>query len=355
MLFPQEDVSNFQLPQNYYGCIYQILNIETKKSYIGKTTNEDPIKYIEGHFKSAYRKKKNKETGEEKEDNKYFYRSIRKYGKTKFKCKILGYIFINENSESQLNEAEIACIYHFRAYGSDGENLDSIYGYNLTKGGDGVLGLKFSEKSIQKMSNSHLGQIVWNKGLTKETDERLFQMSINFKNNPNAGMKNKKNSKESNLKRSISHKGKQTWNKNLTKETDERLVKMGENVSKALKNKPKSKEHAEKVRQANLGKIKGKWMRKDEISEIVHFEDIQNYLNNGWVLGRGSINKGNSACAWQKGYTKETHEGVRKNSEFHKNLKWVKNETTCKQVNLENLQLYLDNGWVLGKYHKKAA
>jgi len=32
---------------------------------------------------------------------------------------------------------------------------------------------KHSKESKQKMSNSHLGKIPWNKGLTKETDERV--------------------------------------------------------------------------------------------------------------------------------------------------------------------------------------
>lgn len=55
------------------------------------------------------------------------------------------------------------------------------------------------------------GHIAWNKGLTKETDERLKKIG-------------KKVSK--------SRKGIEPWNKGLTKETDERIKKMGENTSK---------------------------------------------------------------------------------------------------------------------------
>ncbi len=41
------------------------------------------------------------------------------------------------------------------------------------KGRSPMLGKKHSEKSKAKMSVSHIGKIPWNKGLTKETDERV--------------------------------------------------------------------------------------------------------------------------------------------------------------------------------------
>ena len=65
---------------------------------------------------------------------------IQKYGKKFFKKIILGEIFSNdiEDFKNQLDKYEEECVYFFRAYGSDGENWDSIYGYNLTLGGKGV-------------------------------------------------------------------------------------------------------------------------------------------------------------------------------------------------------------------------
>lgn len=42
-------------------------------------------------------------------------------------------------------------------------------------------GKKHSEESKQQQSDSHKGQIPWNKGLTKETDDRLLKLSKKLK------------------------------------------------------------------------------------------------------------------------------------------------------------------------------
>lgn len=153
------------IPYFYKGVIYQIINIQNRKSYIGKTSRKKYMKYIKKHFENAYKKEIDEETGEEKYNNKLFYKAIRKYGKQNFKIIILGEIYSDnlDDFNKQLNEAEIDCIYHFRTFGSDGENFDKIYGYNLTKGGEGTAGLIAWNK----------GLAAWNKGLTKEVDERV--------------------------------------------------------------------------------------------------------------------------------------------------------------------------------------
>jgi hypothetical protein len=106
----------------WYGVIYKITNLTNKKCYIGQTTNGDYIKYIKNHFKFAFRNKD--------EDKKYLYKAIRKYGKENFKWEILGFCY----SREELNEAEIDCIEFYRSFVYKYEN---IYGYNLTKGGEG--------------------------------------------------------------------------------------------------------------------------------------------------------------------------------------------------------------------------
>lgn len=125
------------IPHFYKGVIYQIINIQNRKSYIGQTIQEI-FNYIEKHFKNAI---ENKDIFRAKE-GKYLYNAIRKYGKQNFKVIILGEVFGNtlKELEDNLNEAEIDCIYHFRTFGSDGEHFDRIYGYNMTPGGKGVLG-----------------------------------------------------------------------------------------------------------------------------------------------------------------------------------------------------------------------
>ena len=115
------------------GCIYKITNTQNNKCYIGKTIQE-PIKYIENHFIIALRDK-------EKDKNKIFYRAIRKYKKENFKWKILEYC----DSKEELNEAEKEYIKFF-------QSNNKLYGYNLTKGGDGGDGHKLLEETKLKIS-----------------------------------------------------------------------------------------------------------------------------------------------------------------------------------------------------------
>jgi len=141
------------------GIIYLIENIQNHKKYIGKTSNNDFYKYIKDHFKNA----ENKSDLKDSKNGKYLYNAIRKYGRQNFTWKILGEIFGFGEKElrQNLNEAEIDCIYHFRTFGSDGEHKDDIYGYNCTKGGDGI----------------SKGSIPWCAGKTKKTDIRLQKLS----------------------------------------------------------------------------------------------------------------------------------------------------------------------------------
>lgn len=109
----------------FHGYIYITINQQTKKCYVGqKSISPDKSKNYLG---SGAR----------------FRNSVKKYGETFFKKIILGEIFSNdiEDFKRQLNEAETECIYFFRVYGSDGENHDEVYGYNLTKEGGSTLGL----------------------------------------------------------------------------------------------------------------------------------------------------------------------------------------------------------------------
>lgn len=154
-----------------YGCIYLVKNIQTHKVYIGKTKSKHFNNYINDHFSNALRYSNGK--------NRHFYRSIRKYGKQNFKWMILGYC----NSLEELNEAEKECIYFFRSYSSTGETCDGIYGYNLTKGGDGFTGnhteetkRKIGKSSKGRTNKSRLGQ-----PHTEETKKKLKEANKGHK------------------------------------------------------------------------------------------------------------------------------------------------------------------------------
>lgn len=119
-----------------------------------------------------------------------------------------------------------------------------------------AIGRKRSEESKQKQRNTLKGKpkpylkgkIPWNKGLTKETDERIKDMSIKSGLSSTGISRNKGHimSDEQKKKLRILNTGKKQsketiekrkktmgdpWNKGLTKETDLRLKEAGKNIS----------------------------------------------------------------------------------------------------------------------------
>lgn len=84
-----------------------------------------------------------------------FYRAILKYGWKNFVHEI-----ISENiSEEEAKSLEIKLIKYYKSL-----NIS----YNITNGGEGIQGFKFSDDSKFKMSKSHLGKVVIHSEKTKE-------------------------------------------------------------------------------------------------------------------------------------------------------------------------------------------
>lgn len=223
-----------------YGYIYKTTNLVNGKIYVGQKKSETFLK--EEYLGSGKRLKS----------------AIMHYGKDSFKVELLEKC----SSKQELDEKEI---YYIKYY--DSQNLD--IGYNLTKGGDGVV-----------------GAIAWNKGLTKEQDVRLIKSDETKKKHSeslkqaykegrrtnNWTLEARKKISESNKRRDLSkfttrgrswytndidnvlvnqdeikkyeslgyHKGRKTnttpWNKGLTKETDKQLKKISESKKEYLKN-----------------------------------------------------------------------------------------------------------------------
>jgi len=115
-----------------FGYIYLILDHYTHKVYVGQKLG-DPIKTTK-YFGSG--------------------KQIKEIIKTRhhhLEKRIIGLC----KNKKELDKAETECIYFYRAYGSDGQNYDEIYGYNLTpKAKSGNFGHKHSTESLLKMSNS---------------------------------------------------------------------------------------------------------------------------------------------------------------------------------------------------------
>lgn len=78
---------------------------------------------------------------------KYFYNAIKKYGW----INIEHYIIANHLTKNEACDMEIKLIKKLHSN-------DKKYGYNLTNGGDGTYGYKFSVEQIQKMSKMRKGE-----------------------------------------------------------------------------------------------------------------------------------------------------------------------------------------------------
>lgn len=190
-----------RIMQKFKGVIYQAINIQNRKSYIGKTS-QDFDEYKQNHIYSAlknYDVKHNQKA-------KYFYNAIRKCGSENFKWVILGEIFSYnlEELNQKLNEAEKDCIYFFRTFGSNGKDYDQIYGYNKTKGGDGGdTGYRLENQSLEQQNNiknklkytsknmrknkSEQDLLKWN---SKISETKYINKSNMGKNNPRYKIKN---------------------------------------------------------------------------------------------------------------------------------------------------------------------
>ena len=83
-------------------------------------------------------------------------------------------------------------------------------------------GYKHFPEAKEKMRQKALGRIPWNKGLTKETDERVKKQSKTHK-----GFRHTNKVKELIGKKG---KGRIPWNKGLTKETDKRVAEYSKKI-----------------------------------------------------------------------------------------------------------------------------
>lgn len=150
-----------------YYYVYKITNLVNGKIYIGKhsTTNLD-----DNYMGSGV----------------VLHKAYQTYGLVCFKKEIIDYY----TSEEELNRGEIYWIARFNS-------TDPNVGYNLTQGGEGSLGLIFSEEARRKISESKKG-----KPRSEEVKHKISETK-----------KGKPRSEETARKISESMKGRIPWNK----------------------------------------------------------------------------------------------------------------------------------------------
>ncbi len=234
------------LTSEYYGYVYLTIDQKHNKVYVGRKKGK--VERTKKYFGSG----------------KIIF-NIRKLRGTYFLKKIILGVCYNS---IELEKCEVECKLFFNA-------LNKLYGYNII--------LEEGGKELPK------GKIPWNKGLTKETDERIARGALNN----SESQKGKKLSIETCSKMGEAKKGRLPWNTGLTKENNESLKQMSE----AKTGKNLTEEHKKKIGESGKG-------RK-------HTEETK--------LKISKKRKGH--IGWNKGLTKETDERVKNNYLYAKNPK----------------------------------
>ena len=188
--------------------VYCHVNKINGKRYVGITSNPVSIRWNNGN---GYK------------HNAHFTNAIKKYGWENFEHNILA---VNV-SESEAKELE-------KRYISEYKSNNRLFGYNKSSGGEPMTGVKHSEETKRKMSESAKKKIV-----SESTRRKLSEI-----------MKNR--DEEMKYKFAHSQIGRKPWNKNLHgKDYPLYGIKFSEerkkHISEALKGKPKSEAHIAKI------------------------------------------------------------------------------------------------------------
>lgn len=113
------------------------------KVYVGKTKRSMKVRFSQ-HVSDARKRKWNYPV----------YNAILKYGPENLKVSVI----TTCDTEDQANETE-------RLQISLARSRDRRFGYNVTKGGEGALGVKWSPAARQHLSKMCTGRTAWNKGM----------------------------------------------------------------------------------------------------------------------------------------------------------------------------------------------
>lgn len=274
-------------------CVYCHRNKINGKRYIGQTVfQEDPNKRWL--------------CGKGYKDSPHFDNAIQKYGWDAFDH----FVIQGNLTKEEADELEILNISFYNT-------TDPKYGYNLRTGGSRG---KHSEETKQKMMG----------------------------NTNSAGHPNTKD---------------YIWVNNSETETLIPPDKTEEYIANGyvigpLKNRY-SEDRAKKIGQLKKGNdyTKGRvWVNDGNINRMIMPEELQEYLNNGFVKGRLLTNEAKSRLASNKGkssWNKGLHYKNNKSSEVNKDRRYIHKDGRNTTVKPEDLDKYLADGWVLGRITKK--
>lgn len=151
------------------GTVYCFKNKTNGKLYIGKTVKRNYEERFTEHRVNSVKNPSN-----------YFYKALNKYGWEGFDKVVLFQTETledtNENKKLLNDIVNAKEAYYIDKY----DTTNHSKGYNLTKGGDGIVGYKFSEEVKAKMSASISGKNHWNYGKTNSAGQPILQFDLDF-------------------------------------------------------------------------------------------------------------------------------------------------------------------------------
>jgi group I intron endonuclease len=188
------------------GKVYLIRNRVNGKGYVGITATTIDERW-NGHINDAFKKR----------SMCLIHRAIRKYGIDAFERSVLE---THVDSKS-LKDADVRLIAELKTYFV--EHPQS--GYNMTKGGDGTLGLKWNDESKKRASKARIGWIP-----SDETRRAMRESHLGLQA-----------SEETRVKQSVVHTG--------VKDSDQTRAKKSEY------SKNRSQQHLERLSASQKGKV----------------------------------------------------------------------------------------------------
>jgi group I intron endonuclease len=198
--------------------VYLVINKVNGKQYVGQT-----VKSLETRWKKHL-------SAVALGSDYYFHKALRKYGSESFSKETLHDCLTKE-------EMDFVEVFYITLLNTKAPN-----GYNSTEGGEGTVGHKHSEESIQKMKESHTGFVV-----TAEHKQKLSKASLGV---PKSA-KTRANMSEAQKKSPFAFKkGTPAWNKGIkgvVTLSAQHKAKIADGVRKHFKENPYP-ENAQRLR-----------------------------------------------------------------------------------------------------------
>lgn len=283
------------MEKDVFGVIYKITNLINNKIYIGQKVNLSKFNNYWGL-------------------GNYIKRSIKKYGKENFKKEILEYTY----SKQELDELEVYYIWEFNSNNKE-------IGYNQTIGNESKYGcchsddtknkIKFKTKERLKNKENHWH---YKKGTSPEIMEKIKKGIKNFHEKKNKDISNyfsnilkKFALKKFTLKevknllhndskyngRIIAEDYRKIYYEinNMTLIQHKKHIDAINKIADKKRGRKMSQDFCQKMRINNLGKnnpmygSKYKWINNTKLNKRCSLNELNNFLNKGWKLGKLEI------------------------------------------------------------------